>query len=85
MRRRAANAAAGALLAMAAAVCGAQAPPTSDVGAQAQSLDAPIATPSPAPSFGPPRPTVTAPSADIALVLPLQHAAYARAADAVRA
>ena len=39
----------------------------------------------PGPSFGPPPPTSAAPAPLIALVLPLETPAYARAADAVRA
>jgi len=61
---------AGLVLAMAAAFSVAQAPPASDAG----DASGPAAEATPAPS-----------SVDIALVLPLDAPAYARAADAVRA
>jgi outer membrane PBP1 activator LpoA protein len=72
---RAARLLAGMLLATAAALCGAQSPPTSDARA----------APLPPAEFGPPRPSAAVPRFDIALVLPLEAPAYARAADAVRA
>jgi len=71
---RAARATLALLLMIAAALCGAQSPPTSDARAQA-----------PPAAFGPPRPAAPAARLDIALVLPLEAPAYARAADAVRA
>lgn len=72
---RAARATVALLLMIAAALCGAQSPPTSDAGVQAL----------PPATFGPPRPASPAARLDIALVLPLEAPAYARAADAVRA
>ena len=60
---------------MAAALCGAQSPPTSDGSGQ---------PPRPA-TFGPPPPSAPAAGFDVALILPLEASAYARAADAVRA
>jgi hypothetical protein len=86
-----------AALGMAAALCGAQSPPTSDVPPQGRGAtampDAAVVVPSPGapamlprdPAFGPPPPTSTTPQPSIALVLPLETPAYARAADAVRA
>jgi outer membrane PBP1 activator LpoA protein len=86
-----------AALGMAAALCGAQPAPTSDtpvVNPQLPPLPNPKLVPQPAePSFGPPPPASTtspvrpvpATGPLIALVLPLETPAYARAADAVRA
>ena len=74
------------LLAGAAALCGAQTPPTSDAPAAVTTpatLPPPI-VPERAAQFGPPPPPSTGPAPRIALVLPLETPAYARAADAVR-
>jgi len=88
-----------AALGMAVALCGAQPAPTSDrpvATPQLPPLPNPsLVTPKAAePSFGPPPPATTTPlpraapldgGSLIALVLPLETPAYARAADAVRA
>ena len=80
-----------AALALAAALCGAQTPPTSDAPQPATTAPA-LQPPPPVPaaaeppaSFGPPPPANAGPPMLIALVLPLETPAYARAADAVRA
>ena len=80
---------------MAAALCGAQPAPTSDVPpgmapprplvAPLPDAGAPLPAPVRAPGFGPPPPSAAEPPRLIALVLPLETPAYARAADAVRA
>jgi hypothetical protein len=76
-----------ALLASAAALCGAQAPATSQIPgatlAQPPSAPAPLQLPNP--TLAQPPAVPARPRYDMALVLPLETPAYARAADAVRA
>jgi outer membrane PBP1 activator LpoA protein len=74
------------LLAGAAALCGAQTPPTSDEPAAvtAPAPPPPTVVPERPAQFGPPPPNSGTLPPRIALVLPLETPAYARAADAVR-
>jgi len=84
MRARLCAAALACVLGNVAALCGAQTPPTSDApeAATAPAPAPPVPVPDRPAQFGPPPPSN--PASRIALVLPLETPAYARASDAVR-